>query len=116
MAVALKILRAETRPFETDAERRAPGTIERDDDHHDHALRIATGDGWLVPLVLQRAGGKPLATADFLRGFDLPEQARFTLAEVAADRDAVAGDAVAEEGAEVGAYAHEPAERTKGAS
>ena len=31
-------------------------------------LRIATGEGWLVPLVLQRAGGRPLGAADFLRG------------------------------------------------
>ena len=31
-------------------------------------LRIATGDGWLLPLVLQRAGGRPVAAPDFLRG------------------------------------------------
>jgi methionyl-tRNA formyltransferase len=30
--------------------------------------RIATGDGWLVPTRLQRAGGKPLDTDAFLRG------------------------------------------------
>jgi len=31
-------------------------------------LRVATGDGWLVLLSLQRAGGRPLAAEDFLRG------------------------------------------------
>ena len=42
-------------------------------------LRIATGDGWLVPHVLQRPGGKPLPIADFLRGFDLPVKARLAI-------------------------------------
>lgn len=31
-------------------------------------LRIATGDGWLAPCSLQRAGGKPLDVDAFLRG------------------------------------------------
>ncbi len=53
----------------------SPGTIERDTGGV--ALRVATGDGWLVPLVLQRPGGKALATRDFLRGFSLPADARF---------------------------------------
>jgi methionyl-tRNA formyltransferase len=39
-------------------------------------LRIATGDGWLEPLVLQRAGGKPLDRATFQRGHGLPDRAR----------------------------------------
>ena len=55
--------------------RPSPGTIERDAEGV--ALRIATGDGWLVPLVLQRPGGKALAIGDFLRGFALPTEARF---------------------------------------
>jgi methionyl-tRNA formyltransferase len=42
----------------------------------DPPLRIATGDAWLVPLVLQRAGGKPLDTADFLRGRAIPDGTR----------------------------------------
>jgi methionyl-tRNA formyltransferase len=46
-----------------------PGTVQRDAE----TLRIATGDGWLVPLRLQRAGGKTLATADFLRGRPIPD-------------------------------------------
>jgi len=48
-------------------------------------LRIATGDGWLVPLVIQRAGGKPLPIADFLRGFELGEDARCALHGVGAE-------------------------------
>jgi methionyl-tRNA formyltransferase len=43
----------------------APGTARRDAAGR---LRIATGDGWLVPRVLQRAGGRPLAVDAFLRG------------------------------------------------
>jgi hypothetical protein len=39
-------------------------------------LRIATGDGWLAPRVLQRAGGKPLDVEVFLRGNPLADGAR----------------------------------------
>ena len=35
----------------------------------DDALTIACGDGALRPTVVQRAGGKPLTTAELLRGF-----------------------------------------------
>jgi methionyl-tRNA formyltransferase len=55
----------------------APGTIERNVDGV--ALRIATGNGWLVPLVMQRAGGKPLPIADFLRGFEIGDDAHCAL-------------------------------------
>ena len=44
----------------------APGTIRVDPGGRE--LRIATGSGWLVPLVLQRAGGRALEAAEFLRG------------------------------------------------
>jgi methionyl-tRNA formyltransferase len=44
------------------------GTVRLDPDQREAPLWVATGDGWLVPLRLQRAGGKALATADFLRG------------------------------------------------
>jgi len=54
-----------------------PGTIELGVDGC--ALRIATGDGWLVPLTLQRPGGKPLATKDFLRGFSIGAEMGFAL-------------------------------------
>jgi len=46
-----------------------PGTVDLSDDG---ALRIATGDGWLRPLRLQRAGGRALAAAEFLRGRPMP--------------------------------------------
>ena len=39
-------------------------------------LRIATGDGWLAPRILQRAGGKPLDVEVFLRGSPLADGAR----------------------------------------
>ena len=72
-AERLRILAAHAEPG---AEGRVPGAAER----AGGALRVATGDGWLVLDRLQRAGGRPLAAADFLRGFALPEGARFTRA------------------------------------
>jgi methionyl-tRNA formyltransferase len=60
-----------------------PGTLERNVDGV--ALRIATADGWLVPLVMQRAGGKPLPVADFLRGFEIGEDARCALPDPSAE-------------------------------
>jgi methionyl-tRNA formyltransferase len=85
----LKLSRADSMPFESpdtstgDASHPTPGTIERDVDGA--VLRIATGDGWLVPLVIQRAGGKPLPIADFLRGFELIADARFALPDLAGE-------------------------------
>ena len=79
--VALKISRAE--PSAASCATHAPGEIDTKD--ADAPLRIATGDGWLVPLVMQRPGGKALPIADFLRGFALPDDAR--LAIVGAPRD-----------------------------
>ena len=55
----------------------APGTLDLHDG--DAPLRIATGGGWLVPHVMQRPGGKPLPTADFLRGFEIPDGARLAI-------------------------------------
>jgi methionyl-tRNA formyltransferase len=43
------------------------------DDH----LTIACGDGAIRILELQRAGGKPMKAADFLRGTPLKAGARF---------------------------------------
>jgi methionyl-tRNA formyltransferase len=40
------------------------------------AVRIATGDGWLVPLRLQRAGGRVLDVGEFLRGRPLVDGTR----------------------------------------
>jgi methionyl-tRNA formyltransferase len=39
-------------------------------------LRIATGDGWLLPLRLQRAGGRALEVDAFLRGRPIPDGAQ----------------------------------------
>jgi methionyl-tRNA formyltransferase len=49
------------------------GTVRRD---ASGTPRIATGDGWLVPLRLQRAGGRAMDTADFLRGRPIPDGTR----------------------------------------
>lgn len=46
----------------------APGQVVVEGDR----LRIATGEGWLEPRVLQRAGKRPLPAAEFLRGKALP--------------------------------------------
>ena len=73
--VVLKISRASAQS--ADGAESAPGTLDMTDT--ESPLRIATGDGWLVPRVLQRPGGKPLPIADFLRGFDLPEKARLAI-------------------------------------
>jgi methionyl-tRNA formyltransferase len=39
----------------------------------DDALTIACGDGAVQLLELQRAGKKPVAAADLLRGFTIPK-------------------------------------------
>ena len=64
----LRILRASVLPAGGDTD--LPGTVRL------APLRIATGDGWLAPRVLQRAGGKPLDVEDFQRGRGLPDGAR----------------------------------------
>lgn len=67
----LRILRAHAIP---DAAADAPGTVRAG--AGEPALRIATGAGWLVPLLLQRAGGRALPVTDFQRGRGLPDGAR----------------------------------------
>ena len=71
--VVLKISRAEALPF-APGERPTPGSLDRSDPKN--PLRIATGDGWLVPTSLQRPGGKALPIAEFMRGFEIPDRAR----------------------------------------
>jgi methionyl-tRNA formyltransferase len=66
--LAILAARAEVGPV--DAE---PGVVRR---ASETPLRIATGDGWLVPLVVQRAGGRALPIADFLRGRPLADGVR----------------------------------------
>jgi methionyl-tRNA formyltransferase len=67
---ALRVLAARAEPGPTD---RAPGVVRVG---ADRVLRIATGDGWLVPERLQRAGGKPLAVDAYLRGRPISDGAR----------------------------------------
>ncbi|MFP6655242.1 MAG: methionyl-tRNA formyltransferase [Myxococcota bacterium] len=81
--VGIKVTRATVLPFEPATEstvnlsRPAIGTIDRH--YPDVALRIATAEGWLIPLVIQRAGGKALPVEAFLRGFAMPEDTRCEL-------------------------------------
>jgi methionyl-tRNA formyltransferase len=67
----LRILRA--RPGEVPSELATPGTLRLATTREEPAMRIATGDGWLVALEVQRAGGKPMEAAAFLRGRPLAE-------------------------------------------
>lgn len=55
----------------------APGTVLRTGGgSEERGLRVATGDGWLVPLEIQRAGAKAMTTTAFLRGRLLPDGQR----------------------------------------
>ena len=72
----LRILAARSLPSTFDAAELAPGTIVRGGDPLVPLVRIATGDGWLVPLRVQRAGARTLDIDAFLRGRDLPAGAR----------------------------------------
>jgi len=58
----LRILAARAEPGPSDG---APGTVCA---RTNETLRVATGDGWLVPERVQRAGGSALDIAAFLRG------------------------------------------------
>ena len=51
----------------------APGTARAADDG---SLRIAAGEGWLAPRVLQRPGGRALEVRDFQRGRPISDGAR----------------------------------------
>ena len=81
----LRVSRATAMPFDESSEnahakplpRPQPGAV--DQSCPDAPLRIATGDGWLVPLVIQRAGGRALPIADFLRGYTIGGHARFAV-------------------------------------
>ena len=67
----IRILAARAEPGVPD---RAPGGVRA---RAGEPLRIATGDGWLVPRRLQRAGAKPLDVDAYLRGRPIPDGARF---------------------------------------
>ncbi|MFK7896589.1 MAG: methionyl-tRNA formyltransferase [Myxococcota bacterium] len=90
---ALKISRADVAAFKPSASA-PPGTIERDAEDGT-PLRIATGDGWLLPLVVQKPGGKALPVEDFLRGFALSAESgpcKIVPRENAADERKTKGD------------------------
>jgi methionyl-tRNA formyltransferase len=72
----LRVLAAHAEPGPVD---RVPGAARRGDE----ALLVATGDGWLALDRVQRPGGRVLAVADFLRGFDVPDGARFEAIDAA---------------------------------
>ena len=67
----LRILAARAQDADTGGE--LPGTAYAG---HGAGLRIATGRGWLLPLRLQRAGGKPVDVAAYLRGRPIPDGTR----------------------------------------
>jgi methionyl-tRNA formyltransferase len=66
----LRILEARSEPGDPDA---APGTIRV---LPTGGFRIATGNGWLLPRVIQRAGKRPLEVEEFLRGRPVPDGAQ----------------------------------------
>jgi methionyl-tRNA formyltransferase len=68
----LRILRARARPATGEA-LPVPGTVRRSRDSGTPPLLVATGDGWLEPIEVQRAGGKAMDTAAYLRGHDLAD-------------------------------------------
>jgi methionyl-tRNA formyltransferase len=68
----VRILAAEAIPGSCDD---VPGTARVADDG---SLRIATGEGWLVPRVLQRPGGRALDVRDFQRGRPISDGARLS--------------------------------------
>ncbi len=70
----LRILRAEAPGADYAPE--APGTMRVGKDGGEPPLRIATGDGWLVPTEVQRAGGRAMETDAFLRGQPLEDGTR----------------------------------------
>jgi len=60
-----------------------PGGVQRADDG---TIRIATGEGWLVPTRIQRAGGRAVDVADFQRGQGLEEGTQLGAEEPATGR------------------------------
>jgi methionyl-tRNA formyltransferase len=65
----LRVLAARAHPGPVDA---PPGRVRT----ASGTLRIATGDGWLEPLLLQRPGRRPLPVAEFLRGRPIADGAQ----------------------------------------
>jgi methionyl-tRNA formyltransferase len=72
----LRILAAHAEPGPVD---RAPGLARR----RENVLCVATSDGWLSLDRLQRPGGRVLPAAELLRGFAVPDGARFETTDAA---------------------------------
>lgn len=66
----LRILAADAQPDNGDAG--STGLVART---QDGTLRVRVGDGWLVPRVVQRAGGRAMELDAYLRGRDIPDGA-----------------------------------------
>ena len=66
----LRILDAQVE--DSTAPARRPGSVVRTQSPSS-PVHIATGEGWLAPLQLQRAGGRVLPVDVFLRGNDIPD-------------------------------------------
>ena len=71
-AAEFKILRARVEGNDSGSEIE-PGVLKLAASSENPALRIGTGEGWLVPLEVQRAGGKSMDPEAFLRGHPLEE-------------------------------------------
>jgi len=82
----LRILRArEARNEETPGTSASPGTIVRGATPEDPILMVATGQGWLVPLEIQREGKRAMSIDAFLRGHALGDAAHFDAGKPASD-------------------------------
>jgi methionyl-tRNA formyltransferase len=72
-----ELLRIYAAHVETSGSLPEPGTIAVD---NDKTIRIATGEGWLVPTRVQRAGGKEMSVDAFLRGRPIPDGSKLDAA------------------------------------
>ncbi len=80
--LVLRILRAQA-AYDSPRGIEAPGTLRIVPDAPEtQRLQVATGDGWLIPLEVQRAGAKAMPTASFLRGHPLPDGMIFGRSEL----------------------------------
>lgn len=78
---ALRILEARTEAADDAPGASIPGCVVRTETPS-APLHVVTGRGWLVPLQLQRAGGRVLSIEEFLRGRDIPDGSRLGDAKV----------------------------------
>lgn len=85
----LKISRASAAEATPGVPMPAPGTLVPGTAPGEPALRIATGDGWLLPLRIQRPGGRPLPVDEFLRGFPIESEERLAISSPIAHPGAI---------------------------